>query len=82
MLSNSVRDALNDNEKSVKGSKILILGVAYKKDIDDMRESPALSVIDLLALAKARMSFITIRSFLKLHLITLTRSATANRFTI
>jgi UDP-N-acetyl-D-glucosamine dehydrogenase len=43
-----VRDALNDNEKSVKGAKILILGVAYKKDIDDMRESPALSVIDLL----------------------------------
>ena len=43
-----VSDALNDNEKSVKGSKILILGVAYKKDIDDMRESPALSVIDLL----------------------------------
>lgn len=43
-----VRDALNDNERSVKGSKILILGVAYKKDIDDMRESPALSVIDLL----------------------------------
>ncbi|HMS39062.1 MAG TPA: nucleotide sugar dehydrogenase [Pyrinomonadaceae bacterium] len=43
-----VRDALNDNEKAVKGSKILILGVAYKKDIDDMRESPALSVIDLL----------------------------------
>ena len=43
-----VRDALNSNEKSVKGSQILILGVAYKKDIDDMRESPALSVIDLL----------------------------------
>ncbi|MBK8148664.1 MAG: nucleotide sugar dehydrogenase [Acidobacteria bacterium] len=43
-----VRDALNDHQKSVKGSKILILGVAYKKDIDDMRESPALSVIDLL----------------------------------
>lgn len=43
-----VRDALNDQEKAVKGSKILILGVAYKKDIDDMRESPALSVIDLL----------------------------------
>ena len=43
-----VRDALNDQQKSVKGSKILILGVAYKKDIDDMRESPALSVIDLL----------------------------------
>jgi UDP-N-acetyl-D-glucosamine dehydrogenase len=43
-----VRDALNGNERSVKGSQILILGVAYKKDIDDMRESPALSVIDLL----------------------------------
>ena len=43
-----VREALNENEKSVKGAKILILGVAYKKDIDDMRESPALSVIDLL----------------------------------
>src|SRR6478672_2998447 len=43
-----VRDALNEQEKSVKGSKILILGVAYKRDIDDMRESPALSVIDLL----------------------------------
>src|SRR4029079_18955703 len=43
-----VRDALNEHEKAVKGSKILILGVAYKKDIDDMRESPALSVIDLL----------------------------------
>ena len=43
-----VRDALNEQQKSVKGSKILILGVAYKKDIDDMRESPALSVIDLL----------------------------------
>jgi UDP-N-acetyl-D-glucosamine dehydrogenase len=43
-----VRDALNENQKSVKGSKVLILGVAYKKDIDDMRESPALSVIDLL----------------------------------
>jgi UDP-N-acetyl-D-glucosamine dehydrogenase len=41
-------NALNDNKKAVNGSKILILGVAYKKDIDDMRESPALSIIDLL----------------------------------
>ena len=47
-VANLVRDALNENEKSVKGAKVLILGVAYKKDIDDMRESPALSVIDLL----------------------------------
>lgn len=39
---------LNNDRKAVNGSKILILGVAYKKDIDDMRESPALSIIDLL----------------------------------
>ncbi|HTH51928.1 MAG TPA: nucleotide sugar dehydrogenase [Pyrinomonadaceae bacterium] len=39
--------ALNDEKKAVNGSKILVLGVAYKKDIDDMRESPALSIIDL-----------------------------------
>ncbi len=43
-----VADALNEFEKSVKGSKILVLGVAYKKDIDDTRESPALDVIKLL----------------------------------
>ena len=43
-----VQHALNDEKKAVNGSKVLVLGVAYKKDIDDMRESPALSVIDLL----------------------------------
>lgn len=43
-----VQDALNNLKKSVKGSRILILGVAYKPDIDDMRESPALDVIHLL----------------------------------
>ncbi|HJS50341.1 MAG TPA: nucleotide sugar dehydrogenase [Pyrinomonadaceae bacterium] len=41
-------NALNKTKKAINGSKILILGVAYKKDIDDMRESPALSIIDLL----------------------------------
>ena len=41
-------NALNEARKAVNGSNILILGVAYKKDIDDMRESPALSIIDLL----------------------------------
>ena len=40
--------ALNHDRKAVNHAKILILGVAYKKDIDDMRESPALSIIDLL----------------------------------
>lgn len=43
-----VQHALNEEKKAVNGSKVLVLGVAYKKDIDDMRESPALSVIDLL----------------------------------
>jgi len=43
-----VTETLGDIGRPIKGSKILILGVAYKKDIDDMRESPALSVIDLL----------------------------------
>jgi UDP-N-acetyl-D-glucosamine dehydrogenase len=43
-----VTAALNEVKKAVNGSKIVILGVAYKKDIDDMRESPALSIIDLL----------------------------------
>jgi UDP-N-acetyl-D-glucosamine dehydrogenase len=41
-------DALNDRKKSIKGARILILGVAYKKDVDDARESPALAIMDLL----------------------------------
>jgi UDP-N-acetyl-D-glucosamine dehydrogenase len=43
-----VADGLNDESKSMKGSRVLLLGVAYKKDIDDVRESPALSIIDRL----------------------------------
>jgi UDP-N-acetyl-D-glucosamine dehydrogenase len=43
-----VADALNDQRKPVRGCRILVLGVAYKKDVDDMRESPALDVISLL----------------------------------
>ncbi len=43
-----VQDALNEANKSVKGSRVLVLGVAYKKDIDDVRESPALDIIELL----------------------------------
>jgi UDP-N-acetyl-D-glucosamine dehydrogenase len=49
--------ALNEEEKSVKGSRVLIIGVAYKKDIDDMRESPALSIIDLLRARGADISY-------------------------
>ena len=41
-------EALNSHKKSVNGSKVLILGVAYKKDIDDMRETPALKLMEVL----------------------------------
>ncbi|HEV2180629.1 MAG TPA: nucleotide sugar dehydrogenase [Gemmatimonadaceae bacterium] len=44
-----VADALNDAGKPMRGSRILVLGVAYKKDIDDLRESPALDILDLLS---------------------------------
>lgn len=43
-----VTEGLNRQKKSVNGSRVLVLGVAYKRDIDDVRESPALSIIDLL----------------------------------
>jgi len=43
-----VADGLNDDRKAMKGAQVLLLGVAYKKDIDDVRESPALSIIDRL----------------------------------
>ena len=49
--------ALNTRRKSVMGAKILILGVAYKKDIEDMRESPALRVIELLIEKKAIVQY-------------------------
>ena len=45
---NQVSDVLNGAGKPVKGSRVLVLGVAYKKDIDDVRESPALDIIELL----------------------------------
>ena len=43
-----IADALNERSKSIKGSKILVLGLAYKRDIDDLRESPSLTIIELL----------------------------------
>ncbi len=43
-----VADALNDEAKAVRGSRVLVLGIAYKRDIDDLRESPALEIIRLL----------------------------------
>jgi UDP-N-acetyl-D-glucosamine dehydrogenase len=52
-----VADALNDRERSVKASRILVLGVAYKKDIDDVRESPALDIIKILQQRGAQVSY-------------------------
>jgi UDP-N-acetyl-D-glucosamine dehydrogenase len=52
-----VTDRLNDLTKSVRGSNVLVVGVAYKKDIDDLRESPALDIIRLLHQQGARVSY-------------------------
>jgi len=52
-----VADALNGVSRSVRGSRVLILGVAYKRDIDDLRESPALDIIRLLELQGAHVEF-------------------------
>jgi UDP-N-acetyl-D-glucosamine dehydrogenase len=43
-----IMDVLNDREKSLKGSRVLMLGMAYKKNVDDMRESPSLRLMELL----------------------------------
>ncbi|MDA3963235.1 MAG: nucleotide sugar dehydrogenase [Planctomycetota bacterium] len=52
-----VVDLLNDYGKALKGSRILLLGLAYKKDVGDMRESPALALIDLLEARGAVVDF-------------------------
>jgi UDP-N-acetyl-D-glucosamine dehydrogenase len=53
----SVSEALNTRKKALNGAKVLVLGVAYKKDIDDLRESPALTVIELLKDSGANVSY-------------------------
>jgi len=50
-------DALNEREKSLKGSKVLVLGIAYKKNVDDMRESPSVKLMELLEEKKAVVSY-------------------------
>ena len=45
---NALAEALNERETSIKGSRILLLGMAYKKDVDDLRESPSLKLLELL----------------------------------
>jgi UDP-N-acetyl-D-glucosamine dehydrogenase len=53
----SVGSALNRHKKSVNGARVLVLGVAYKRDIDDLRESPALTIIELLQKDGAQVSY-------------------------
>ncbi len=53
-----VQNALNEVAKPVKGSKILIYGVSYKRDIDDVRESPALDIMHLLTKRGAKISYV------------------------
>jgi UDP-N-acetyl-D-glucosamine dehydrogenase len=53
----SVSNALNRHKKSLNGAKVLVLGVAYKKDIDDLRESPSLTIIELLQHDGAQVSY-------------------------
>lgn len=54
---NRLMAALNEHGKPVKGSRILLLGVAYKKDVDDPRESPSFELMDLLRSAGAQLSY-------------------------
>jgi UDP-N-acetyl-D-glucosamine dehydrogenase len=52
-----VRDALNDRGRAVRGSHVLVLGVAYKRNVDDIRESPALDVMRMLEEKGARINY-------------------------
>src|SRR5215469_5913229 len=54
---NAVADALNERQKSLKGARVLLLGVAYKKDIDDLRESPSLKLMQLLMERGAKLDY-------------------------
>lgn len=58
LVVDAVAEALNQHCKSLKGSRLLVLGVAYKKDVDDLRESPSLKIIELLLQHEARVEYI------------------------
>ena len=53
----AIGSALNDRQKAVKGARVLLLGVAYKKDVDDLRESPSLKIMQLLGQRGANVEY-------------------------
>ena len=57
-----VAEALNDDGKPVKGSRVCVLGVAYKKDVDDPRESPAFAILETAAASAGASSATTTRT--------------------
>ena len=77
---NRVAEALNGHGKAMKGSKVLVLGLAYKKDVDDVRESPSVELIELLQERGARVSyhdpFIPVAKPMREHNITHMKSVT------
>ena len=54
---NKLSNALNEQKKSIKGSKVLVLGIAYKKNVDDMRESPSVELMEILESKGAVISY-------------------------
>lgn len=56
-VADAVAAALNEHQKSLKGSRVLLLGVSYKKDIDDLRESPSLKLMQLLMERGAKVDY-------------------------
>jgi len=56
-VADAIAAALNNHKKSLKGSKLLILGVAYKKDVDDLRESPTLKIMQILQQRGAHLDY-------------------------
>jgi UDP-N-acetyl-D-glucosamine dehydrogenase len=52
-----ISEALNHRDKAIKGSRVLVLGIAYKKNVEDMRESPAVELMELLKARGAEIAY-------------------------
>ncbi|MBN3040498.1 MAG: nucleotide sugar dehydrogenase [Candidatus Omnitrophica bacterium] len=75
-----IKDILDQKKVLLRGAKILIMGVTYKKDVKDLRESPALDIIELLQKQNARVSFYDpLIPFLKINAINLKRISLAGK---